>query len=453
MLILSVIMIRRVATSSPQGTLDLIDAVDGNHNVFWEEGSEPATFPCFDVKVMITNVTDIVATVFSIHWDPTILNLTNIVGVPPFSIPGWPDYLLPAPGGVSPLVIFAVNFTAGNLKEASQTQLYPFSPKTFTDPNWGWVATLTFKVIATTLPIQTEIVIVDDPDVNMATEWTAVTTAFKFATLGTCRFTYVLEGTMPPVALFTATPTVVAAGETVYFNASASSDDGYIVEYFWDFGDGTNATGVTTTHAYTAAGSYTVTLTVTDDDDLWDYDKATITVQPPGGDVAVINVVPSVSEAYRMWTIQVNVTVLNNGAQTINCTVATYYNASTWYEIGKQNVTNLLAGENTTLTFNWTLTGVPYCNRTVKANATLLNLVDINLNNNEFVVYDAVKVKMAGDVNCDEWVDYKDLGLLAAAYGSLPGDPDWNLQCDFNDDSYAGSMDLFMLALNYGKSY
>jgi PKD repeat protein len=73
----------------------------------------------------------------------------------------------------------------------------------------------------------------------------------------------------PPTALFTENATTVKTGETIQFDASHSSDpDGIIgiVEYFWDFGDETNATGVTPTHAYSENGSYTVTLTVTDDD-------------------------------------------------------------------------------------------------------------------------------------------------------------------------------------------
>jgi len=71
----------------------------------------------------------------------------------------------------------------------------------------------------------------------------------------------------PPVAIFTESAETVDVGETISFNASSSSDpDGFIVSYFWDFGDGTNASGVTTNHSYSAAGNYTVTLTVTDDD-------------------------------------------------------------------------------------------------------------------------------------------------------------------------------------------
>jgi len=56
------------------------------------------------------------------------------------------------------------------------------------------------------------------------------------------------------------------AGVAVQFNGSASSDpDGSIVSYNWDFGNGTTGTGATPTTIYTEAGTFNVTLTVTDD--------------------------------------------------------------------------------------------------------------------------------------------------------------------------------------------
>jgi trimeric autotransporter adhesin len=64
-----------------------------------------------------------------------------------------------------------------------------------------------------------------------------------------------------PVAAFTPTATALA----VAVDGSASADpDGAIAAYAWTFGDGGTATGPTATHTYAAAGTYPVTLTVTD---------------------------------------------------------------------------------------------------------------------------------------------------------------------------------------------
>jgi PKD repeat protein len=70
-----------------------------------------------------------------------------------------------------------------------------------------------------------------------------------------------------PTASFTVSPGSAGVGESVFFNASASqaSPGRVLVDYEWTFGDGGRGGGRTTSHAYSAAGSYTVTLTVRDD--------------------------------------------------------------------------------------------------------------------------------------------------------------------------------------------
>ena len=68
-----------------------------------------------------------------------------------------------------------------------------------------------------------------------------------------------------PRADFTATPPFDYPPLNVTFDASSStSPNGPIVDYAWDFGDGTTAGGVTVTHTYTEKGVYTVTLEVRD---------------------------------------------------------------------------------------------------------------------------------------------------------------------------------------------
>lgn len=71
----------------------------------------------------------------------------------------------------------------------------------------------------------------------------------------------------------------VYVGDTVTFSGASSSDDGSITGYFWNFADGSNATGVSPTHVYSTAASYGVTLTVLDNQGLTDQDTVVINVR------------------------------------------------------------------------------------------------------------------------------------------------------------------------------
>jgi hypothetical protein len=81
----------------------------------------------------------------------------------------------------------------------------------------------------------------------------------------------------------------VLAGETVAFDGSASRPLAGIQTYVWDFGDSTTATGATATHAYGAAGDYTVKLTLVGVGIGGDTAAATARVHviKPAGEVAV----------------------------------------------------------------------------------------------------------------------------------------------------------------------
>jgi len=72
----------------------------------------------------------------------------------------------------------------------------------------------------------------------------------------------------PPIA-DAGGPYMAAIGMAIQFDGSASTDpDGTIVSYDWDFGDTVMGTGVMPTHMYSMAGTYTVMLTVTDNDGM-----------------------------------------------------------------------------------------------------------------------------------------------------------------------------------------
>ena len=71
-----------------------------------------------------------------------------------------------------------------------------------------------------------------------------------------------------PVAVITVFDSNIThhKGDLINFTASSSYDlDGSIVSYVWDFGDGTNRTGLNVSHRYKALGNYDVRLTVMDD--------------------------------------------------------------------------------------------------------------------------------------------------------------------------------------------
>ncbi len=80
------------------------------------------------------------------------------------------------------------------------------------------------------------------------------------------------SGGLPaPVAICRAIPADAGVGQLVTFDGSDSQPapgDAAIVAWFWDFGDGAQATGNPATHAYGTAGLFVATVTVTDDQNL-----------------------------------------------------------------------------------------------------------------------------------------------------------------------------------------
>lgn len=171
-------------------------------------------------------------------------------------------------------------------------------------------------------------------------------------------------------------------------------------------------------------------------------------------DVTVVYVEHSASLVYAGTTVEITVTVRNEGGATETFDVTAHYNDTA---IGTQAVLDLGVGAEENLTFSWnTVDATLYVNYEIKAEASVVqNETDVFDN---IYVDGTIKVKMPGDIDGDKDVDVLDLSLIARALGTDPTWPhgtdwdQWNEDCDINGDRRVDIFDLSIAAQNYGWS-
>ncbi len=152
------------------------------------------------------------------------------------------------------LDIFAPGSSITSAWHTSNTATNTISGTSMASPHVAGVAALYLADNANATPSQVASAIVNAATLNKVT---------SAGSGSPNRLLYSLFGSStdnPPTASFTFS----CNGLTCNFNASGSSDDRGISSYAWNFGDGSTGSGVTPTKTYAAAGTYNVTLTVTD---------------------------------------------------------------------------------------------------------------------------------------------------------------------------------------------
>jgi PKD repeat protein len=117
----------------------------------------------------------------------------------------------------------------------------------------------------------------------------------------------VTTATVPPVALFTPNPTLGKVPLSVQFTDSSLNAE----TWSWTFGDGATSSEQSPTHLYTIAGTYTATLTVTNEAGSAS-NQVIITVQPPAEKKPVARFTQDEHAGIVPLTVQFTDTSMNN---------------------------------------------------------------------------------------------------------------------------------------------
>jgi parallel beta-helix repeat protein len=120
-------------------------------------------------------------------------------------------------------------------------------------------------------------------------------------------------GNIRPTASFVFTPSSPTTADVVQFTDNSVDNDGTIVSWLWNFGDGTTSTSQNPTHKYQSGGTYTVTLTVTDNGGATDEVSIFITInQTPSASFVYSPTYPTVDNAVQFtdWSTDLDGTII-----------------------------------------------------------------------------------------------------------------------------------------------
>ena len=162
-------------------------------------------------------------------------------------------------------------------------------------------------------------------------------------------------------------------------------------------------------------------------------------------DIAVLSVNPLKTIVGQGCTMNINVTVANQGdfTETFNATI---YINTTSIETKQITLTN---GASTTITYKWNTTGFAKGNYTLWAYAWPVQ-DEIDTTDNTFID-GLVIIAMPGDINADTYVNAKDAVALGKVFGSQIGQPNYDPNIDINNGTYINAKDAIILGANFGQ--
>jgi len=160
-------------------------------------------------------------------------------------------------------------------------------------------------------------------------------------------------------------------------------------------------------------------------------------------DVAMTNVMSSKTVVGQGESMNISVTVENQGDYTEDVNVTAYANAS----IAQRGNITLTKGSSATITLTWNTSGFVKGNYNISAYAEVLDDTDPADNSR---ADGTVLVSLDGDVNGDKDVDGKDIALIAKYFGKPAS---YYPNADINNDGEIDGKDLSIAAKNFGKSW
>jgi hypothetical protein len=163
-------------------------------------------------------------------------------------------------------------------------------------------------------------------------------------------------------------------------------------------------------------------------------------------DTATTNVTPHKKVVCQGYTMNINVTVTNQGDFTETFQVTAYANTTM---IETKEVT-LTSESSTTVTFTWNTAGFAKGNYTISAYAWPVPGETDTADNRKEDGW--VVISIYCDVNGDGIVDISDILDTALAFGATPGEPRWNPNCDLDDNGIIDISDILETALHFGET-
>jgi PKD repeat protein len=260
--------------------------------------------------------------------------------------------------------------------------------------------------------------------------------------------TFVVENSQgyPPQASFVYWPAKPYENQTVQFDASSSTPEGFgdtITSYKWNFGDGNppiTKTDPYITHTYLNAGTYLITLNVTDSEGLWSTTQKPITVLPEFGPTANFTWTPPVGVVNQTVTFDASSTQLGW------CKKLGDFAPIKLYQWNFGDGTGMFTQTTPTITHKFTQPG------NYSVTLTVVDLADRTSSITKIVRILNV-TEHPWDVNNDGYVDGLDLWFVAKAFGTEQGMPNWDPRFDVNKDGYVDGVDIWLVAKHFGEEY